>query len=237
MPNYEMRSRLLSLQATRPPGKSRQCALALSFPPSCLLILYTNILVPCSPSTWCYWALYLLSKHPDVQEKVYQNILKHSSDGQGMTLEDIEKMDYLDAFLKEVLRLYPSVTTLIRHTIKDDTFNGTSVPKGTRINIPILILHRSDRYWDKPMECLPERWMNPDKPPHSHPYAYLPFSHGPRNCLGYRFATFECKLILAPLIRAFKFQLAPSMRNTELKLKTQLSLRSDPSVKVVAQSR
>ena len=146
-------------------------------------------------------------------------------------------MDYLDAFLKEVLRLYPSISTLIRHTAKDDTFNGTRIPKGTRINIPILILHRSERYWDKPMECLPERWMNPDQPPHSHPHAYLPFSHGPRNCIGYRFATYEAKLILAPLVRTFQFQLSPSMKDTEIKLRTQLSLRSNAPIQLRATAR
>jgi len=203
-------------------------------------------------STWCYWCTFALCKHPDVQQKVYEDIIKHAptlvrseestshENNAAIPLEALEKMQYLDAFMKEVLRLYPPAGLVMRTTTRDEIFSDTLIPAKTRIIIPILILHQDPRYWSCPDEFRPERWLDENGGPcypASHKYAYLPFSAGPRNCIGQQFATTETKLIMAPIIRAFVFQLAPSLRDKEFKFTTYITLKAKPAVKVCIRSR
>lgn len=203
-------------------------------------------------STWCYWCTFALCKHPDVQQKVYDDIMKHApipvqseestshENDATIPLEALEKMQYLDAFMKEVLRLYPPAGLVIRNTTRDETFGNTLIPANTGIIIPILILHQDPRYWSRPDEFRPERWLDENggpRYPASHKYAYLPFSAGPRNCIGQQFATTETKLIMAPIIRAFVFQLAPSLRDKEFTFTTYITMKAKPAVKVCIRSR
>lgn len=163
-------------------------------------------------ATMCTLATFCLSLYPDIQEKVYQDIVKHSSSGV-VELNEIESMSYFLAFLKEVMRLYPPIPLIYRHTTRSDKVGGVKMPKDTRICIPMYLLHRHPSYWgDDALEFRPERWIE-HKHPASHPFAYIPFSDGERLCIGKRFADIEFRLILANLFRKFHFQLAPETRN------------------------
>lgn len=192
-------------------------------------------------STWCYWATYCLCQYPEIQERVFQDIIKHAPIKEGGNDEDIdieivEKMEYLDSFLKEVLRLYAPAGMILRHNVQEETFGDTVIPADTRIVVPIYLVHRSPRYWKNPDVFQPERWLG-DEPPYSNSYAFLPFSHGPRNCIGYRFATMEAKLIMAPILRRVRFELIPELRNSEFKLTSYITVKAKPSVKVNAKFR
>ena len=194
-------------------------------------------------STWCYWATYCLCRYPEIQERVYQDIRKNAprtstteSRNGIIDLESVEKMAYLDAFLKEVLRLHTPVGMILRHNTEDEDFGGTLIPKDTRLVLPVYLLHRSPRYWKDPELFQPERWLG-DEPPYSNVYAYLPFSHGPRNCIGYRFATMEAKLIMAAVVQQVRFEFIPELRDTEFKLTSYLTVKAKPSVKVNAKFR
>ena len=196
-------------------------------------------------STWCYWATYCLCRYPEIQERVYQDIVKHaprtststteSRDGV-IDLEIVEKMTYLDAFMKEVLRLHTPVGMILRHSTEDEDYGGTLIPKDTRLVLPVYLLHRSPRYWKDPELFQPERWLR-DEPPYSNLYAYLPFSHGPRNCIGYRFATMEAKLIMASILQQVRFEFIPELRNTDFKLTSYITVKAKPTVKVNAKFR
>lgn len=189
-------------------------------------------------ATWCYWVVFALMKYPDVQQKVYEDICKHapSNNNEMITLDAMEPMTYFEAFMKEVLRFYAPIPRMFRLNEKEETFRGWTIPPKTMIAIPVLMLHRSEKYWDKPEEFLPERWLGPE-PPHSHPYAFLPFSLGPRHCIGYKFAEFEAKLMMCNLIRAFTFQLAPSVRDTDFQFKNGVALKMNSTVMITAKSR
>jgi cytochrome P450 len=191
-------------------------------------------------STWIYWALFALCQYPDVQEKVHEDVMEQSEslEGETMSLEVVEKMTYLDAFLKETLRFYPPVGTMIKHNTQPEVLGGVTVPTDSLLVIPVQLLHRSPLYWDQPESFLPERWLSADaSPPYKHPMAFIPFSAGPRTCIGYKFATMEAKLILAPLIRAFRFQLASSLRDTKFELRVSLTLKAKPDFKALAVPR
>lgn len=186
-------------------------------------------------SAWCYWAIFSLCKYPDVQEKVYKDVLKHAKDGE-INLESIENMEYFNAFTKEVLRMFPPIGMILRHTVEETQLKGTTIPAKTRIMIPIHLLHRHPLYWEDPDSFKPERWLNDEKP-YKHSHAYLPFSAGPRNCIGSSFAKMEAKLILAPLVREFHFQLHANQIDTKFTFTTFIIMKAKPDVKVCIRSR
>ena len=105
-------------------------------------------------STLCYWALYALGKHPNVQEKVLQDIEKHAHPDKDQIddLETVEKMEYFLAFVNECLRLFSPAGMLFRYNDKKEIWNGAVIPKKTRIILPLFLLHRHPTYWDQPDE-------------------------------------------------------------------------------------
>jgi len=189
-------------------------------------------------STWCYWAIFALCKYSDIQEKVYHDIIMNCSRSEIITMSMIENMKYVDAFLKEVLRLYPPAGMIVRNTVKEEKIkkNGVIIPAKTRILIPIHLLHRHPLYWEDPDSFNPERWLG-NVHPSVHKYAYMPFSNGPRNCIGYYFAEMEAKLLLVPLIRQFVLRLAPSLIDTKFTFSTFITMKSKPELKIRAQTR
>ena len=187
-------------------------------------------------STWCYWALYALARHPDIQEKVFCDIEKHCKNGSDpITSEMVNEMEYFHAFLQEVLRLYTPVGLIVRQNVRAERLGGYEIPKDTRITIPIHLLHRHPHYWEEPESFKPERWQNMDE--ERIRFAFLPFSAGGRNCIGQRFATIEARLILSPLVRKFRFQVAPSQRDTIFTFTNFVTMKSKPALKMVVQSR
>jgi len=189
-------------------------------------------------STWCYWAIFALCKFPDIQEKVFQDVYKHSPKGKtsDITMQSIEKMSYFNAFMKEVLRMYPPVGMIIRYSVKDENLKGVTVPGGTRFVIPIHLLHRHPNYWKDPDDFRPERWMG-EEHPSSHKNAFMPFSYGPRNCIGYYFAEMEAKLLMAPLIRHFSYRMAPSVQDKEFTFSLFITMKTNPILKIVTRKR
>jgi cytochrome P450 len=201
-------------------------------------------------STWLLWALYALSKFPDIQEKVYQDILAHSggiSDDMSsvdlnLNMDAIEQMDYLSAFLNEVLRLYPPVGMFARRNRHQENFGGYIIPPQTRLVISPHLIHRHPHYWDDPDTFQPERWIHDnaeekDKFNERIRFAFLPFSAGGRNCIGEKFATVEAKLILVHMVRAFILQIAPSQRDTEHEFTSFITMKAKPGLKISVKSR
>ena len=186
-------------------------------------------------SSLCAFAVYCLTKYPHIQRLVSEEIITHAPADGPITLDMIEEMTYFDSFLKEVLRLYPPVGLISRDLTKRTNLLGESLHAGTRIHIPIYLLHRHPMYWTNPEQFLPERWQERDQK--FHRFAFLPFSAGGRNCIGQRFAMYEAKLILAPIIREFEMILAPSLENVDLKYVNFITLKTIPSVKVRVKRR
>lgn len=93
-------------------------------------------------------------------------------------------MKFMERCIKECLRLYPSVPLIARVAGEDiKTHSGYIIPKGCDINVYIYDLHRSTQYWEDPEKFDPDRFL-PENVAARHPFAYLPFSAGSRNCIG-----------------------------------------------------
>ena len=128
---------------------------------------------------------------------------------------------------------------VVRNTAEWVTILGEKIPPATRLVIPIYLLHRHPKYWSEP-ECFkPKRWLSSNNQTDRkfQPFAYLPFSAGSRNCIGQRFAMWEAKLILAPIIREFEMTLSPSLDGVDLKLVNFVTIKSIPTIRILARHR
>ncbi|XP_075155820.1 putative cytochrome P450 4s3 [Haematobia irritans] len=142
------------------------------------------------------FAIYLLSQHAEVQDQAYK---------EAMALEGREKesMPYLEAVIKETLRLYPSVPFYSRQMKEDTDVGKLKVPKGASVSILSYVVHRDENYYPEPEKFMPSRFLKNDKD--QHPFSFVAFSAGPRNCIGQKFAMLELKCSLSSLLRNFEF--------------------------------
>lgn len=145
------------------------------------------------------WALYLLATHPEVQERVVAEAVALRPDFGTLAGLRLTR----DVF-REALRLYPPVPMLVRETLRPEEFRGRRVRRGAQVVISPWHLHRHERLWERPDDFDPDRWAG--QVPQG---GYLPFSRGPRVCPGAGFAMLEGTLILAHLVRAFRFEALP----------------------------
>ncbi len=145
------------------------------------------------------WALYLLATHPEVQERV-------AAEAAALRPEFgvVGSLRFTRDVFREALRLYPPVPMLVRETARPEEFRGRKVRRGAQVVISPWHLHRHERLWERPDAFDPDRWAG--EVPQG---GYLPFSRGPRVCPGAGFAMLEGTLMLAHLVRAFRFEALP----------------------------
>ncbi|KAI4495561.1 hypothetical protein M0802_008573 [Mischocyttarus mexicanus] len=159
-------------------------------------------------STTMTHALYELALNPSVQDKVREEINQlYEQDGEKLQYDSIKKLVYLEQVFRETLRKYPPLGFLSRQTIEDYTFEGTkvSLPKNTKIWIPIYAIQRDPEIYPSPDDFKPERFED-ELVKTRHAMTYLPFGDGPRNCIGSRFAINQTKIGLIKTLRKFKVE-------------------------------
>ncbi|MDW0170231.1 MAG: cytochrome P450 [Nitrososphaeraceae archaeon] len=147
------------------------------------------------------FVLYLLGRHPEVQQKVFEEILEIESNTIDI-VEKLQKMTYINAVLNEAMRLYPPAWITDRQNIEDDFLTGYHIKKETLIGISFYALHRNPKYWVNPDRFDPERFLG-DQKKISMRYFY-PFGAGPRMCIGNGFAIYEMCLTLNYIVKRFK---------------------------------
>ena len=152
------------------------------------------------------WTWYLLSQYPDVEAKLMAE-LESVLSGRTPQVEDLPKMIYAEAIVKEALRLYPPAWAFGRQVIQDCEIAGYPVAKGRQLYFFPWVMHRDPRYFDQPEEFRPERWAD-ERIKQLPKYAYFPFSGGPRVCIGNAFAMMEAVLVLATVAQRYHLKLA-----------------------------
>jgi cytochrome P450 len=166
------------------------------------------------------WTLHLLSLHPDIQRTVATEVQAVMKDSKDVARADFSNMPWLDAVLKESMRLYPVAPFIVRKITQPtelpalDGRPSVTLPEGALACVWIYGLHRNDAFWNNPNEFKPERWL--EKGHAVVPGSYMPFAHGPRNCVGQPLAHIMLRIFLAQLLNAFDFQI-PSRESTETK--------------------
>lgn len=148
------------------------------------------------------WALWLLAAHPEIQERVASEVAEF--DPLTMEFSALSKLPLTRNVFREALRLYPPVPMMVRQTTQPGLWRKRRIPKGAQIVLSPWHLHRHERLWAQPDAFDPDRWADPATKD-SQRDAYLPFSAGPRVCVGAGFAMAEGVVLLAALVRAFRF--------------------------------
>jgi cytochrome P450 len=146
----------------------------------------------------------LLSEHPDVRDRVYDELDSVVGDDRpGM--EHVRELDYLEWVIQEAMRLYPPVYTMFREPTEDVTLSGYQIDAGTNLMIPQWGVHRSGRFYDDPEQFVPERWR-PERASERPRFAYFPFGGGPRHCIGKHLAMLEAQLIIAVVAMEYELE-------------------------------
>ncbi|KAG0600420.1 hypothetical protein M758_11G032600 [Ceratodon purpureus] len=158
------------------------------------------------------WTVYLLSKNPSALAKV-QEELDRVLGGRKPQFADMKELKYLTRCINESMRIYPHPPVLLRRAKSADELpGGYRIEAGQDVMISVYNIHHSPQVWDRAEEFLPERFdLNGPVPNESNTdFKYIPFSGGPRKCVGDQFAMLEATVALAVLLQRFDFQLVPN---------------------------
>jgi len=155
-------------------------------------------------------AIYFLHRYPQIFEKVKKEIDEVFADLSKVDIESVNKMSYTTAFLKETLRCGgPTGCLFTRRAMKEDDLCGIKVKKGTLVNFYHELFYSSEKYFSNPTEFTPERWLDDSfyskDGVKSESYAFLPFSAGPRNCIGQHLGMIEARILLGFFVKTFGF--------------------------------
>ncbi|MDE3238805.1 MAG: cytochrome P450 [Paracoccaceae bacterium] len=148
------------------------------------------------------WALYLLAAAPEVQERLAAEVADLPAT---LSFADLSRLRFTRDVFRETLRLYPPVPMMVREARCPVHFRGRRVKRGAQIVLSPWHQQRHERLWDAPDAFDPDRWQT-EAGRTSSRQAYMPFSAGPRVCTGAGFAMVEGPLLLALLVRAFRFE-------------------------------
>ncbi|KAF5296535.1 hypothetical protein FQR65_LT01525 [Abscondita terminalis] len=165
-------------------------------------------------STMMSYACYELAVNPEIQNKLREEVDEKLKNSNGyFTYDSITSMKYLDMVISETLRKWPPFVLTHRRSVRPYTIepvkqgeHALHLEKGSLINCPIHAIHMDPKYYPNPTKFDPERFNDENKI-NIHPYTYLPFGLGPRNCIGSRFALLEGKVMVAEIIS--KFEIVP----------------------------
>ncbi|KEH17335.1 putative cytochrome P450 [Medicago truncatula] len=154
------------------------------------------------------WAMTELLRHPKVMEKLQQEVRNVVSQNTHITEQDLNKMDYLKAVIKETLRLHPPSPLLIpRESMQDTKIMGYDISAGTQVIVNGYAISTDSCYWDQPLEFQPERFLKSEIDIKGHDFQLIPFGAGRRGCPGISFAMVVNELVLANLVHQFDWSL------------------------------
>ena len=172
------------------------------------------------------WAWYLIATHPDVAARIVAEAERVLNDTASLSSESLGELTYLEQVINETMRLYPPGWVFSRRALEDTDIGDFDVAEGTDLYMSPYILHRTEDFWERPDEFDPERFSakNFDTEQEA---AFIPFSLGPRRCIGEYFAMLEMKINLALLVPRFEMR---AVSDVEPTLDLGINLRSKGSI-------
>ena len=165
------------------------------------------------------WTWYLISQHPEVEHRLSKELNTLTGVPE---LEDLPKLPYSRQVIDESMRLYPAGWLMTRKALRDDRLGEYFVPAGTEIYVSPYFIHRHPRIWKDPDRFNPDRF-GADRSGDRHRLAMIPFSAGPRNCVGALFARVEMQIHILMVAKHMRLRYVPSR---PLELDAGVNLRS-----------
>lgn len=177
--------------------------------------------------------LIMLAIHPEHQEKVVAELREvFDNVDSPVTYEDISKLTYLEMVIKESLRHFPVGPFIARECTEDFEFRGGVIPKDAIVVLNIGKMHKDPKYWGEQAENFyPEHFL-PENFSKMHPYSFLAFSGGPRNCIGIKYAWYVSKIMLAFLLRRYRFTTHLKYEDIRTKVSIILKIANENPIRV-----
>jgi cytochrome P450 len=158
-------------------------------------------------ATTLSWTWLLLSRNPEIYAALEAEI-EQVLNGHTPTADDVQRLPYCNAVIKESLRCYPVAWITQRTALEDVEIGGLLIPEGTFIFLSPWVVHHDPRWYTEPDSFLPERWLK-DKAEQPSREMYIPFGGGPHICIGNGLAMMEAVLLLATLIQRYHVRVLP----------------------------
>ncbi len=163
------------------------------------------------------FALWELAQNPDYQDEIFQCINSEA---------ELDGMNFLEQFILEVLRYYPTSALIARDALTSDNVFGHDIPASSMVTLPIYAIHRSSKYYNNPEIFNPRRWST-EFYKNLPKLAFIPFGYGPRACIGEEFAMMEFRIVLKEIVKNFTVFLEENHVRTPLKLKLTIMLKPE----------
>ncbi|KAK1129009.1 hypothetical protein K0M31_020143 [Melipona bicolor] len=183
------------------------------------------------------FTLCLLGIHQDVQERVYEELMGiFGESNRPCTFQDTLEMKYLERVIFESLRLYSPVPAIARELKKDVRIvtGNYVIPKGTAIVIPPYKVHRLEEFYPNPNVFDPDNFL-PEKMRNRHYYSFIPFSAGPRSCVGRKYAILKLKVLLSTILRNYK--ILSDLTEKDFRLTIDIILKRDDGFRIKIEPR
>ncbi|KAE8749226.1 Cytochrome P450 CYP4 [Frankliniella occidentalis] len=182
--------------------------------------------------------IYMLAIHQDVQDKVRQELDDILGEDRGRLVEhsDLAHMQYTERVFKETLRIFP-ILPLFGRIATDDLLlpSGVTIPRGCQVGFWLPYVHRNPQWFPEPDKFDPDRFL-PENSRGRHPFAYVPFSAGPRNCIGQRYAMMFLKTVAAAIVPRLRFEVPDDgpkcLEDVQLKMNLTMSVRGGANIRV-----
>ncbi|CAK9862389.1 unnamed protein product [Sphagnum jensenii] len=166
-------------------------------------------------SSFLTWTMLMLAEYPEWQERARTEILKVCGPKNDMDASKLNQLKIVGMILNEVHRLFTSVLQISRVAKKDMQLGDNFVPKGLTIEIPLLHIHHDPRLWgEDAWQFNPNRFANGVSKACQHPQAFIPFSFGPRHCIGQHFGMMESKIVVASVLLRFQLSVSPNYKHS-----------------------
>lgn len=183
------------------------------------------------------FVLCILACHPNIQERVYDEQKQIFGDSKrSATFADTHQMNYLERVIFETLRMYPPVPVIAREVQENVKLasNPYTIPAGSTVVIGTFKIHRRKDIYDKPDEFNPDNFL-PERTQNRNYYGFIPFSAGPRSCVGRKYAILKLKILLSTILRSFK--ITSSCTEADFKLQADIILKRTDGFRISIEPR